>query len=670
MIFKKLVFNNYKTFYGLQEIDFYIPEHVRNENKNIILIGGLNGAGKTTILKAILYILFGKRGMHENEYKRIFANTINNTFFEEGGRECSVSLILETDNGEEWQIKVKWYVDNYKNVTYEERDLEVRKPGSKIPKHARIENIESYNKFIDKIIPFHAAPFFIFDGEEVKDIILRQNSKEMKDAIHKITGMESYKLLLTDLNILKQNIQKKLSKAISYKLLNKDKQDIIEKENSLVSLINKRTQLLEELNNFRNLIEKAKEKRNSILVQNSKSREVLIKKQTRISTELELAKKELSNYLDENLIILMLREKIQKLKIRLNEENKLNQQKIVLQSSLSPYRKFIEQLINSKIDPPLTEKQLEQLKIIGEKIWIKENQLLNVNTSENKMIHDISRQDYLYLSNIPLKDKYLLTSIINKIDKLQLDYNLLEKELLNAPETVNVDKENEKIDFLTRKFGEVDLKRKSVDNKIQTLNEEIRNIKNKISRTADLDSNTDELQKLLDNLEKLIEVMNHFVEQATVLKAKFIREEFALKLNQLFRKQEEFGKIEFDLKSYTIKLYNDKFHEISIHERSAGEMQMISSALIWALTKASDLALPMVIDTPLGRLDSFHRNHLINNYYKELSKQVIILSTDTEITTEYIEIMTTHSYKQFMLDYDENKKYTIIRDGYFQFVKG
>ncbi|MFK4997011.1 AAA family ATPase [Bacillus sp. N9] len=81
MILKKLIFDNYKTYYGLQEIDLYIPKEVREEKgQNIILLGGLNGAGKTTILKAILYILFGKRGMGENEYKRLFSNVINNTF--------------------------------------------------------------------------------------------------------------------------------------------------------------------------------------------------------------------------------------------------------------------------------------------------------------------------------------------------------------------------------------------------------------------------------------------------------------------------------------------------------------------------------------------------------------------------------------------------------------
>ncbi|MCP1446904.1 DNA sulfur modification protein DndD, partial [Priestia megaterium] len=125
-----------------------------------------------------------------------------------------------------------------------------------------------------------------------------------------------------------------------------------------------------------------------------------------------------------------------------------------------------------------------------------------------------------------------------------------------------------------------------------------------------------------------------------------------------------------DINTYTIRLYNDRMQEISIQDRSAGEMQMIASALIWALTKASDLSLPVVIDTPLGRLDSYHRNHLINHYYKELSEQVIILSTDTEITQEYVTLMEKNSYKQYMLDYDENKKYTVIRDGYFNFVKG
>lgn len=166
-----------------------------------------------------------------------------------------------------------------------------------------------------------------------------------------------------------------------------------------------------------------------------------------------------------------------------------------------------------------------------------------------------------------------------------------------------------------------------------------------------------------------IGAMSEYVTEVTKLKAEIIKEEFSSMLKTLFRKQDEFGKIEFDINTYSVRLYSDQMQEISIQERSAGEMQMISSALIWALTKVSDLSLPMVIDTPLGRLDSYHRSHLINHYYKHLSEQVIILSTDTEITGEYIRLMEKSSYKQYMLDYDEKKKYTVIRDGYFDFVR-
>lgn len=164
----------------------------------------------------------------------------------------------------------------------------------------------------------------------------------------------------------------------------------------------------------------------------------------------------------------------------------------------------------------------------------------------------------------------------------------------------------------------------------------------------------------------IIQFLDDYIEKLTELKANFIREQFKLMLNQLFRKQDEFGKIEFDMSSFTIRLYNDRNQEISVHDRSAGEMQIISSALIWALTKSSRYALPMIIDTPLGRLDSYHRSYLINHYYKELSEQVIILSTDTEITEDYIKQIKDSTYKQFTLDYDQNRKYTLIIPGYFQ----
>ncbi|MDX5475917.1 MAG: DNA sulfur modification protein DndD [Bacillaceae bacterium] len=671
MILKKLVFNNYKTYYGLQEVNLYIPKEVREEKKqNIILLGGLNGAGKTTILKAILYTLFGKRGMSNAEYKRLFSNVINNTFFNEGGRECSLSLSLDTDIGEEWTLKVKWYFDNFKSVTHEARELDVKRPGTKFAKKVRIDNIETYNKFIDRIIPYHAAPFFIFDGEEVKEVILRQNSEEMKEAIHKITGMEAYNQLIEDLHYLNNALESKLAKSVSHSVIKSAEEKLKQKQEIVDDLNKKKEKIMKELHKFQQLINEAKLERNNKISINSKSRDVILKKQTSIETTLDITRNDLSQFLKDNMTGIILREKINKLKKRLTDENKVQHQKILLDSSLSPYRNFMDQLLKESIQPPLTSEQLEQIKILGEEIWVKENKIKNEINSDIKLIHDISSKDYSHLVHLSVKDKLQVTELINKIEKLQQEYNRLETEIRNAPEAVNLIKENDKIDLLTRKYGEIDLRRKAIESKLNIANEDKANLLNKLTRIQGQDSNLEDLQEQLINIEKTISAMQQYVEEVTIMKASFIREEFSRMLKVLFRKQDEFGKIEFDLNTYSIRLYNDKMQEISIQERSAGEMQMISSALIWALTKASNLSLPMVIDTPLGRLDSYHRNHLINHYYKELSEQVIILSTDTEITQEYVNLMKTHSYKQYMLDYDENKKYTVIRDGYFQFVKG
>ncbi|UZW66125.1 DNA sulfur modification protein DndD [Priestia flexa] len=671
MLLKKLIFDNYKTYYGYQEIDLYIPKEIREEKgQNIILLGGLNGAGKTTILKAILYVLFGKRGISESEYKRLFSNVINNSFFEEGGRQCSVSLILETDSGEEWSLKVKWYFDQSKRMSHEERELDVKKKGSSLAKRARIENIEVFNKFIDRIIPYHAAPFFVFDGEEIKDIILRQNSNEMKESIQKITGMEAHKHLLIDLRSLKNSLENKLAKSVSQVKLNNIKREAEEIEGTITTLESKKIKFLADIQKYKQLISQAHEERNAKILQNSKSREVIVKNQSRVSTQLELSTKELDDFLEKNIINIILKDKVLDLKKQLKLENEINHKKLLQNASLSPYRRFIEQLLSKSITPALTDDQLEQIKKIGEEVWIKENDIKHTVPSDFQEVHDISNNDYNYLINLTSKDKSQVVNMINKIEKLQQELNKLEFDIRNAPEAVNIEEENKRIDLLVEKSGEINTKFKALNRRLNNVSEERANLLNNLSRMSSQDENLEELQRRYIQVESIIKVMEQYVSELTKMKATFIKEEFSKMLRQLFRKQDEFGKIEFDINTYTVRLYNDRMQEISIQDRSAGEMQMIASALIWALTKASDLSLPMVIDTPLGRLDSYHRNHLINHYYKELSDQVIILSTDTEITQEYITLMENNSYKQYMLDYDENKKYTVIRDGYFNFVKG
>ncbi|MEK5479572.1 DNA sulfur modification protein DndD [Paenibacillus sp. FSL R5-0407] len=670
MIIKKLVLNNYKTFYGHQELDLDIPDNSRKDNKNIILIGGLNGSGKTSILKAIHYSLFGKRGISAEEYKRIFSNVINNTFFNEGGRECYVVLIVEVNNKEEWELKTKWIFDHNKIQINETREITIRKPGARIGRTQIINNMETYNRFIDRTIPYHVAPFFIFDGEEIKDIILRQNSHEMEEAIQKLSGLEAFKKLKADLEEARSYIYKQI-------LISKRTEDTQKVDNK--KIISKRLEIDDELDELslkkekiytkqKDLIEKItflKDQRMKKVAFNSTSREVYIKKMTASETRVQSLETSFTNEFLASAIDILLKDQYLLLQNELKKEESYQQQKLIKEASLVPYHNFISSLFEVDIEPPLTSTQKEDLRKCGEKVWTKLNKV-NSELEEIELLHDLNNEQYRKLMNLPIKTSQHLASIYSQMEKEKAMILQYESEIRNAPDSVDIEEENEKIDNLTKMLGEVEMKLKSTVRKINTLSEEKTRLSKRLTHIEKKEDNNNQDQEQYEAITVIVQMLDEFIVKSTQLKANFIHEQFKLMLNQLFRKQDEFGKIEFDMSSFTIRLYNDRNQEISIHDRSAGEMQIISSALIWALTKSSRYVLPMIIDTPLGRLDSYHRSYLIDHYYKELSEQVIILSTDTEITADYIKQIKDSTYKQFTLDYDQNRKYTLIKPGYFQ----
>ena len=669
MKFKKLILNNYKTYYGHAEINLDIPNNeLEKSGKNIILLGGLNGAGKTTFLKAILYVLFGQRNMSDTEYRKFSSNIINDTYHSEGGTECYVSLFLETDSGEEWHIKVNWYFDHNKLAGHEAREISIKSPGASKPRFAKIDNIDAYNKFIDKIIPYYAAPFFIFDGEEIRELIIRQDDAQMKEAIHNITGMNANAQLIDDLKVIERNLEKKIANASNSQDLKRLQEDLIQKQTMLDSLNEKRAKYLDKAETHNKMIASAQKSRREKLLNNSKSREQILGKFTKIETQLQIAKKDLSDYLLENMQSLILAKKISTLKKRLKEEADAQRQKLLKQASLLPYETFMKQLFEELIDPPLTPMQLEQLQQIGQSIWIKENNIKIKKTDLNE-IHDISAKDLQFLTNLQIKDKHFSTQLINQISSLELEFERAELELQGAPQSMDITDDEAKISTLTKQLGEIQVFQKSNTQKLARAVEEKTLLENQISRLTSKETNLEELERQLTYTRNSIVALSDYDTKYTQYKAQIIKKEFETMLKTLFRKHDEFGRIEFDTQRFSVRLYNDRQIEINIEDRSAGEMQIISSALIWALTKASNLKLPVVIDTPLGRLDSHHRKNLIDNYYKEISDQVIILSTDTEISGGYIDTMRAASYRQYLLDYDQEKKYTIVRDGYFEFIK-
>jgi DNA sulfur modification protein DndD len=135
----------------------------------------------------------------------------------------------------------------------------------------------------------------------------------------------------------------------------------------------------------------------------------------------------------------------------------------------------------------------------------------------------------------------------------------------------------------------------------------------------------------------------------------------------LLHKADLVHRIAIDTQSFGLSLYNPEGQPVPKHRLSAGEKQLLAIAFLWGLARVSGRHLPVAIDTPLGRLDSSHRNNLIERYFPSASHQVILLSTDTEISkTEYEHLVEQEAIaNSYLLKYHPETRKTIVENGYF-----
>ena len=144
-----------------------------------------------------------------------------------------------------------------------------------------------------------------------------------------------------------------------------------------------------------------------------------------------------------------------------------------------------------------------------------------------------------------------------------------------------------------------------------------------------------------------------------------LQAEFVSRFNLLARKGNFVADVRIDRTSFDATLVDRSGREIRKSSLSAGEKQIYAIAMLWALARTSGRPLPMIIDTPLARLDSEHRMALIECYFPEASHQVIVLSTDTEVDDALLERLRPSISHTYRLDFDPERGGTTATPGYF-----
>lgn len=629
--------NNIGPYVGVHKFDLNT-----NPNKNIILIGGKNGAGKTTFLKAMKYGLFGCFALglktiteqYLNEIKTILNNSIDDNFYIKIKFEYIEDLMpISYVFTRKWNIKNETIIETLK-IASDDRDIgiiEANEISEKIRAITSPELINSYifdgEKIGNKIENGDTALYLEDTFNSIFNInLIEQTKKDLTKQLEKIA--DETKSLEVIENIT--TIKKIDSLKSDIKLIEKNLSDAKDEQLKLIYLKKDNMNKFYELGGISEKQQKViKEKIDSTTkVQDEMSKEI----KSFLETDFPIYI--VRNLLDEALSEID-KEKAYKLYFYISElENTLDESLDYLRESVSSYISSFIGDENGDFEP-------------FQKIY-DSDYVDNLKSREKSILMRIQRiKKFL---NGKSADTNVYRLLKNKISKND-----------NTEETSNILLKCEKID------NEIN----SINNLITTQTHLLKN------KNTELGTLYAYYEKISDTLKKSVIVNSSYDlinlcikvcdEHIAKIKSNKLREisEYALDIfNDTIRKNGFLSNIVIDDK-FNLHLFNMNKAEISVKTLSAGEMQILISSLIWAMFKSSNRREMFVFDTPLARLDKENRKNFIDKIISTISSQVVILSTDSEIVNENLDIIKDKVYKEYLLNYNTADGTTSVKEGYF-----
>ena len=645
MIIKQLKLHNFGVYSGSNVFRF-------RGNRPIVLIGGMNGRGKTTFLNAVLLALYGSNSFAytESNYKSYGQYLKSFVNLSDGTANTSVTLKFTIGSGssETYTIQRSWAGDRQRVAEH----IQVWKNDQ--PDDFLTEN---WALFIENLIPSGLSSFFFFDGEKIAELAVEETSEQMKESIKMLLGISVIDSLQSDLARVSGRAEKQhhdTAEIVNINHLRQEKNELSELLSSAQNELD--TLKLEKIRKGQLLETKRLDysaKGGDIYAQ----KQQLYTKRTGIVSKIESLEDRLVIDASSELPLSLVRNLLQSIqkkavseheqKILVNTLGKLeslfNQYKHVDVEERDTISKFIE-YVRSTAEPSsenlfenLSDASLSRLKL-----------LLDSQLEENRK--DIcQRQNELASLNNQLDqlDNYLSVEIDETaINKLYRQIKELEQELI-AIEVRIQGKEEECRSLNSRVIQANSVFKKSLDEYIRKV------------------EFNDDSERILKYTHMASEILNKYTILLQQKKVSTVAETMTECYKSLANKTSLVDRIEMDPVTLDLKYISPEGESVDRATLSAGEKQLMVISLLWALARCSKKKLPVIIDTPLSRLDSAHRNSVIRTYFPQASEQTIILSTDTEIDQNYYELMKPNISDEFTLVYDDTSKSTTIRHGYF-----
>jgi DNA sulfur modification protein DndD len=664
MKFLRLRLTNIGAFYGNYDFDL----NTCDAEKNVVLFGGQNGSGKTTILESIRLALFGPLAYglktESTVYLEIIESRLNNIARSRG--ENTYRVILDIELTEHLEVTKYTIQRSWK------RSRSGIKEYLSVQRNGFLLNERETELFLEKLreeYPPHLLELCLFDGEQISQVVTNDTLPSyLQNAARVLFNLDLFENLESDLRTLVK--QESFHQDLSDE--EKELQHLLEREQMLDSE-------LADLYERKRYYAVAAEEKKALLGQLNKQfqvygglkkeqRDQLLSQMQEIERERLLMMEDVKNFVTNLLPFFLVKDLLNDVQQQMHREEQLELYEkvsnLVTTESITRSLSTLQELnVLQLLDPPAVIAQL-----------LLERLLPSIDTQVER-IHNASS---LQKSEIVSLVQKLKSVDPDKIRESFKKNNELIKLLQQLRSTLE---ESDGSDDIRNLLSEIHATEKEIEH-IQDQQQRVEaEIQAKILERDELVSKKNQLhskivrarkaRNIFSIVQRVQSLSSEFRNIQLVKKLKEVETAVACMLRDLFRKEYFVSHVAIDPGTFQLRLFDDSNREINKERLSAGEKHILLLATVWAMIRCSKRRMPFVFDTLLGRLDQRHKQSIINNLIPRCGEQVIVLSTDSEIDAEHFAMIQPRVAKAYTIDYDVKQSCVqVLHDTYFTLPLG
>ena len=657
MVIDSIIIENFGAYGGRQEA-ILTPQ----PGKPIILFGGMNGGGKTTLLDALQLAFYGHKARISNRGRLGYKDYLRESMH----RGC--------DPGEGSSITVRFHriieseVRHFELQRYWREGIKGIEESVKVMRDGLVDEIttDHWEETIENYLPSSIAHLFFFDGEQIKDLAEGGHAAEiLGKAIHSLLGLDLVDRLETDLKVFER---RKKTETNDPEVINKINQtkgelDLVDKEQESLALaegalVNEAGRLGKTLREIEDQF--YKEGGDLYL-----KRKDLADKLNSLKEQKENIESQLRELIAGPLPLLIVEKLLAEVEQMARQESEIRRARLVLEALEDRDQAVLENLKHLKIGKgPIQalEHALEQDRNLRADIAHQELVLDAAEDLAPKIAHlrgdilpEAEQKAARYKKDLEqIEEKIARTS--EELERVPNEDSIaIIQEKLNQAQTDH----REKLDELTA----LKIRKEALQKQRETTEQRLDRLE---VQGTDAQIAEDDRGRMLMHSSKVRQTLEKFRENVVQRHTTNMEALMLDSFSSLLRKGGLVRGLSINPATFEATLTGQDGKDLPFERLSAGEKQLLATSLLWGLARASGRPIPTVIDTPLGRLDSSHRRHLIERYFPNASHQVILLSTDEEIIGNYLEALTPYVSRSYLLDHKEELGQTKIIEGYFK----